>query len=85
MFDQDGCYAWAIEIAHKFFFKQLEKVYRELTTALINLNLTKQSLISDWKTCWGLTHKVIQRLLEQDQGIHIELSADRKVSYLVPT
>ena len=77
----------AIGIAHKIVsaFSTSWKRWRELTKCQINLNLPKHSLISDCKTRWGSTQKMIACLIEQDQPICVVLSADRKVSHLVHT
>ena len=85
-FDQTIC-SRAIGIAHKIVsaFSISWKRCRELSTAQVNLNLPHHSLISDCKTRWGSTQQMIKRLLEQEQAIRVVLSADRKVSYLVPT
>lgn len=85
--DNDRRCTRAIGVAHKIviLFTMSWKRSRELAKAQMNLNLPKHSLISDCKTRWGSTQKMIQRLVEQEKAIRVVLASDRKVSHLIPT
>ena len=85
--DQDSRCTRALGVAHKIVssFSMSWKRRRELAKAQMNLKIPQHSLISDCKTCWGSTQKMLERLLEQEQAIRVVLASDRKVSHLTPT
>ena len=85
--NQDNRCTRALAVAHKIVstFSISWKRRRELSKAQQNLNLPEHSLISDCRTRWGSTQKMIERLIEQEQAVRVVLSSDRKASHLVPT
>ena len=85
--DNDTRCSRALGVAHKIVssFSTSWKRRRELSKAQVNLNLPTHSLISDCRTRWGSTQRMIDRLLEQEKAIRVVLSTDRKACHLVPT
>ena len=83
----DGRCARAIAVGRKIVsaFSLSWKKHKALTKAQADLNLPCHSLISDCKTRWGSTQKMLERLLEQEAAIRLVLSTDRKTSHLVPS
>ena len=61
------------------------KRQKELKEAQRQKNLTEKKLKGDVVTRWGSKVEMMQRVMEQQQDIHMVLSQDRKVSHLVPT
>lgn len=58
---------------------------RELIKAQVNLQLPQHSLVADCPTRWGSMAKMVSRILEQEEGIRVVLSTDRKTTHLIPT
>lgn len=83
----DSRCARAIGLGHKIVnsFSLSWKRRKALTKAQLDLNLPCRSLVADCKTRWGTTHKMLERLLEQEAALKLVLSGDRKTTNLVPT
>ena len=56
-----------------------------LTEAHVAKGLPHHTLVTDCPIRWGSQHKMISRILEQDEAIHMVLSDDRKTTRLIPT
>ena len=67
------------------FFSYSWKRQKELREAQQQKNLPEKKLKGDVVTRWGSKVEMMQRIMEQQDAIHIVLSQDRKVSHLVPT
>ena len=67
------------------FFSYSWKRQRELREAQQQKKLLEKKLKGDVVTRWGSKVEMMQRIMEQQDAIHIVLSQDRKVSHLVPT
>ena len=62
-----------------------KKKRSSLTEAQVAKGLPHHTLVTDCPTRWGLQHKMISRILEQDAAIRMVLSDDRKTTHLIPT
>ncbi len=85
--DRESRCSRALGLAHKIVssFSMSWKRRRELEKAQRSLSIHEHSLISDCKTRWGSTQKMLERLVEQEPTIRVVLASDRKVSHLIPT
>ena len=86
--ENDSRCSWAISLAHKIvrvFTVSWKKAQIAYYCTQQSLNLPKHTLISDCRTRWGITLKMLTHLLEQEPAVWLVLSIDKKASHLVPT
>ena len=66
-------------------FSKSWKKKRDLMAAQEELNLPKHQLVAESPTRWGSRHKMIKRILEQNQAISQVLGTDRDARKFIPS